>query len=449
MITTPSGAPVPPLVEHPLLGLTPALSRDPLGTLTALARERGDFARMRLLAYPGVLVSHPALVEQVLLTHNRHFLKSLATHRLRAVLGEGLLTSEGDFWRKQRKLAQPGFHRERIASYATVMAEAGERAVTSWADGQARDVHHDMLVLAVEIVGKTLFGADVRDTADQVSAAVDAGLHYLIGRINSPWVLLPDWVPTPGWTRFQRSNRQLNAVVYGMIAQHRAAGDNGDLLSMLVQARDENGQPMSDRQLRDEVMTLFLAGHETTANALAWTWYLLAHHPEIVDRLQREVDGVLRGRTPGADDLPRLPFAGAVVAESLRLYPPAWSIGRRARHDVEIGGQLVRKGTVVLISQWVLHRDERFFERPDLFHPERWLEGLAARLPRFAYIPFGGGPRQCIGNGFARMEATLLLATIAQRVRLELVPNQTVVPEPTITLRPRNGLRMVVRRRDA
>ncbi|MBI2755457.1 MAG: cytochrome P450 [Chloroflexi bacterium] len=422
----------------------PALAADALGTMTAVARERGDFARVRLFTYPGVLVSHPDLIEEVLIAQNRGFVKSLATRRLRAVLGSGLLTSDGDFWRRQRRLAQPAFHRDRIAAYAAVMVDAAERVAGTWRDGQQCDVHDEMMRLTLEIVGKTLFSANVGGAAQEIGRAVDDALHFLIRRINSPWVLLPDWVPSPGYGRFIRARRHLDRVVYQMIADHRRQGDRDDLLSMLLQAQDEDGQPMSDRQVRDEVMTLFLAGHETTAIALSWTWYLLAQHPEVERRLTAELAEVLGGRLPTPADLPSLTYIGHVVAESLRLYPPAWSMGRQATRNLEIGGQPVRKGTVILISQWVLHRDARFFQDPEAFRPERWEDGLAQRLPRFAYFPFGGGPRQCIGNGFALMEATLLLATLAQRYRLALVPGQSIGLDPTITLRPRGGIQMLL-----
>jgi cytochrome P450 len=297
-----------------------------------------------------------------------------------------------------------------------------------------------MMRLTLQIVAKTLFDADVDDDAKEVGRALAALME-----LNSDFrklILTPTWLPTPRNIRAAVAIRRLDKIIFRFIAERRTSGkDAGDLLSMLLAARDEDGSRMTDRQLRDEAITIFLAGHETTANALSWTWMLLSQNPAVETKLHAELDAVLAGRTPSLDDLPKLRYTGHVITESMRLYPPAWGMARVAIEDVEIGGYSIPKGCGVSLAQWVVHRDPRWFDAPEEFCPERWEGDLMKRLPRFAYFPFGGGPRQCIGNNFAVMEATLLLATIAQRFRIRLVPGHPVVPMPSITLRPRYGIR--------
>jgi len=435
-------------LDNPLWGHWLTFTRDQLSRLEQLATY-GDWVPLRFPPLRAVLVNHPALVEDLLVTHNRDLIKPLSVQRLRSLLGKGLLTSEGDLWRRQRRLMQPAFHRERVSAYTTSMVELGVRAVAGWSDGEERDIHQEMMRLTFAVAGKTLFGADLSGDAGEVGAALAVALTALEKRIESFGILLPDAVPTPTNLRLRRAVRTLDRLVYRLIAERRASGeDRGDLLALLLAARDEqDGTGMTDQQLRDEVMTLVLAGHETTALALTWAWYLLAQHPTAEARLHAELDQVLGERLPSGSDLPRLTYAGWVVAESLRLYPPAWAVERAAIRDTEIGGRRVRRNSTFLMSPWTIHRDPRWFERPLAFEPERWADDLARRLPRFAYFPFGGGPRQCIGNTFALTEATLLLATIAQRFRLGLTPGQEVVPAPAITLRPRGGLRMRLQRR--
>jgi cytochrome P450 len=416
-------------------------SRDPLGYLPWLAREYGDIVTMRYFRFRVYFVSHPDYIEQVLVTHNRKLIKGRILRKNKRLFGNGLLTAEGDFWLRQRRLAQPAFHRGRVASYADTMVRFTERLVAEWKGGEERDIHEEMMRLTLQIVGKTLFDADVDREAQQVGAALRSLME--LNSDFSKMILTPSWLPTLRNIRAGLAIRRLDKIIFRIIAERRASGrDTGDLLSMLLHAQDEDGSRMNDQQLRDEVITLFLAGHETTANALAWTWLLLSQNPQAEARLHRELQEVLGGRAPRIEDLASLPYAAHVITESMRLYPPAWGMARLATEELEVGGYTIPKGCGVSLSQWVVHRDPRWFDAPEEFRPERWEGDLAKRLPRFAYFPFGGGPRQCIGNNFATMEATLLLASIAQRFRIRVLPEHPVVPMPTITLRPRYGIRV-------
>ncbi|HEX5727017.1 MAG TPA: cytochrome P450 [Longimicrobiaceae bacterium] len=421
-----------------------AFRRDPLGFLLRLHRGYGDVVHFRFGGRRLYLLGHPDHVRDVLVTHHRNFIKSLALQRARVLLGQGLLTSEGEHHLRQRRLAQPAFHRERIAAAGHTMVEYAARTAGRWRAGHELDATREMNRLTLAIAGKTLFGADVEGEADEIGGAMTDALG-LFNRLTNPLGPLLDRLPVPGTIRFRRARERLDATIYRMIGERRRSGeDRGDLLSMLLHARDEEGDGggMTDAQLRDEALTLFLAGHETTANALAWTWHLLALHPEAEARLHRELDGALPGRDPGPDDLPALRFTRAVLAEAMRLYPPAWTMGREPLQDFAVGGYRVRAGTVVMLSPWVLHRDARFFPEPAAFRPERWTPEMEESLPRLAYFPFGAGPRKCIGEAFAWMEGVLVLATLARRWRLRHAPGARVAPEPLITLRPR-GLRMV------
>ncbi|HWP28608.1 MAG TPA: cytochrome P450, partial [Chloroflexota bacterium] len=346
-------------------------------------------------------------------------------------------------------LIQPAFHRQQLAAYSEIMVACTEQLLATWRDGEVRDIHQEMMRLTLQIVARALFGADVADEAAVVDEALRVALERFGTRLSSLAFLLPDTLPTPDNWGFLRAARRLDAIVYRIIAARRASGaDRGDLLSILLRARDEaDGGGMTDRQLHDEVMTLLLAGHETTAIALSWTWYLLSQHPAVEARLLAELQAVLGGRAPTAEDLPRLPYTEWVLWEALRLYPPAWALAREAVQDCEIGGYPVPAGTIVVMSQWLLHRDPRYFDAPERFLPERWADGLAKRLPRYAYFPFGGGPRLCIGAGFASLEAALVLATVLPRFRLTLVPGHPIALWPSVTLRPRYGIRMVLHRR--
>jgi cytochrome P450 len=393
-------------------------------------------------------VNRPDYIESILVTQSGNFEKSKDYRALRRVLGTGLLTSEGDFWKRQRKLVQPAFHQQRIAVYAETMVEFARRMMASWTDGQTLDIHEAMLRLTLDIVAKTLFDTDVSQEAEDVGAA----LQVLMGKFMRQAAfafLLPSWVPIPTTSHLQRAVRQLDKVIYEIIRQRRAAGQlSGDLLSVLLAAQDDEGIGMTDRQLHDEIMTLFLAGHETTANVLSWTWLLLGRYPDVTEKLNRELRSVLDGKPPTPADLPRLIYTDMVLRETMRLYPPVWIIGRRALTPFRLGEFELPAETNVLMSQFMMHRDARYFPDPSHFDPERWSasDARSLLLPRFAYFPFGGGPRVCVGAGFAMMEAVLLLATIAQQFQVNLVPGQAIGMLPSVTLRPKNGIQAMVRR---
>src|SRR6266480_3013738 len=422
------------------------LNNNPLEYFTKVAREYGDVAGLRVLNFKTVFINHPSLIEEVLVTNARKYSKGRVLRANRHVFGEGLLTSEGDFWLWQRRLAQPAFHRARIASYAATMVDYTERMVQGWRGGEERDAHQEMMRLTLEIVAKTLFDADVERDAQEVGKSLELLLE--IGANFRRTIFVPHWLPTPTNLRVRREVKQIEKILYRIIAERRASGrDAGDLLSMLLSAQDEDGSRMTDRQLRDEAITLFLAGHETTASTLSWTWWLLAQNPAVEAKLHAELDEVLNGRAPSLDDLSRLPYTGNVITESMRLYPPAWGLARVAIEDHELAGYAVKKGMGVAMAQWVVHRDPRWYDAPEEFRPERWEGDLIKRLSRFAYFPFGGGPRQCIGNAFALMEAALILATIARKFRMRLAANHPVAPLASITLRPRHGVRVTLESR--
>jgi cytochrome P450 len=429
-------------------GNLPEFRQGRLAFLSRCAREFGDVVALRFGPRRITLLSHPDAIEEVLVRQNHNFIKHFAMRMNPLVLGKGLLTSEGDFWLRQRRLVQPAFHRQRLNAFAAVMVAYTDRLLQSWTPGETRDILTEMMRLTLEITAKTLFDAEAGSDVQVVNEALRFLQNNFVVRFNSLWPI-PLIIPTPTNLRLRRAVRRLDEIIYGFIRQRRASTeDRSDLLSLLLHARDEvDRTQMTDQQLRDEAMTLFLAGHETTALALSWTWYLLASHATAEERLADEVSAVLGGRLPMVEDLPRLRFTEQVVLESMRLYPPAYTLGREALADCEIAGYLIPRRTTALMSQWVVHRDKRFFEEPDEFHPERWAGDFAQRLPKYAYFPFGGGPRLCIGNTFAMMEMVLALATISQRYRFTLVPGQEVIPWPTFTLRPKDGIWAVLRRR--
>lgn len=429
-----------------------ALRRDPLGFLERTARQ-GDLVPLRVGPYKLLFINHPDLLHEVFVAKDASFHKGRGLEQTRDVFGQGLLTSEGDFHRRQRRLIQPAFHRRRIEAYADTMAADAAATAARFRDGDTVDIQREMMRLTLRIVARCLFSVDVEDaSAREVGRALDAligAFSVVPGPLKALLRKLPPVLPAE--RRARKALATLDALIYGMIAERRRAGDveeRGDLLSLLLAARDEDdGGVMSDRQVRDEALTLFLAGHETTANALAWTWYLLAQSPQAEARFHAEIDEVLGDRLPGAQDVPALPYTRQVFTESMRLYPPAWAVSRRSVEPVTVGGDPLAPGTGVLASQWVLHRDPRYFPDPLAFRPERWTEDFEASLPKLAYFPFGAGPRICIGMGFARMEGALLLATLGRRWRMRLVPGQRIEPQARITLRPEGGVMVVLERR--
>jgi cytochrome P450 len=413
------------------------------------AREHGDVVFFRFLNVPMCLLTHPDDIEDVLVKNSSNFAKSRNYHALKPILGNGLLLSEGAFWQKQRKLVQPSFRHESIAAYAKVMADSAQQMLTGWRDGQTRDVHQEMMGLTLEVVAKSLLGTDVSREAGKVEQAMRDLTSQLLVMPNIAF-FLPDFFPLPSTLRLRRAVRELNGIIYSMIRARRAANSpSHDLLQMLLDAQDEDGSQMTDVQLRDEMMTLFIAGHETTAIALSWTWYLLAQNPEVERKLADELSHVRKGRAPVVSDLRALPYTEMVVKETMRLYPPAWVIGRQALTDFEVRGYRLLAGTNVLVSQWITQRDARFYPEPERFNPDRWKGDpiRSGRLPRYAYFSFGSGPRVCIGAGFAMMEATLLLATIAQRFNLTLASDQSIEILPLVTLRPKHGINMTLQER--
>ena len=422
---------------------------DAIRYFTKCIRDYGDIVFLRFLGVPMCLVNRPDCIESVLVTQHNNFEKSKDYRALRRVLGNGLLTSEGVFWRRQRKLVQPAFHQGRIAAYAEVMVAYTERMVASWKHGQGLDVHEAMMRLTLDIVAKTLFDTDVSREAEDVGAALQVLMSKFFRQAGFA-LLLPSFIPIPTTRRLQRAVGQLDKVIYEIIRRRRTSGQtSGDLLSVLLRAQDDEGLGMTDRQLHDEIMTLFLAGHETTANALSWTWLLLGQNPGVEEKLVEELRRVLSGRSPTAADLPRLTYTEMILREAMRLYPPVWVIGRRGLAPFRMGEYELPAETNVLMSQIITHRDARYFPDPDRFDPDRWKadDPRFVSLPRFAYFPFGRGPRVCIGAGFAMMEAVLLLATIAQRFTLTLVPGQTIEKLPSVTLRPKSGIRVILHRR--
>lgn len=418
-----------------------------LDFLSECARDYGDVCSFRFGPKRCFLVNHPDLIEQVLATDARHYIKHFGARNYKPVLGNGLVTSEGEFWLRQRRMAQPAFNKDRLASYAPVMVELTEKMLDArWREGTWVDVHAEMSRVTSDIALKTLFDLDNVADRDAYSESLRVAFRELSGRLGRV-LRAPRWMPTPGNLRLNRSLARLRTLVDSFIQRARERGTGNDLLSRLIQARDEGGEGMTDEQLRDEAMTIYLAGHETTALTLSWTWYAIAQHPRVEEQLAAEWSAVLDGRSPTAEDLPRLSYTHHVITEAMRLYPPVYLVGREAVTDRELGGYRVRRGTTVFLSQWVTHRDGRFYDDPLIFRPERWAEGLAARLPRYAYFPFGGGPRICIGNNFAMMEAVLILATIGQRWRFTLEPSPPVEFELGITLFPHQGIPAVLRRR--
>ena len=453
--TTPAPRRPPGPRGLPVVGTSFMASRDSTQTLTRWARDYGDIVYYPFFGLRFYLLFHPQHVEQVLLGKTGNFVKGITSRANPELFGNGLLTSDGDFWRRQRRLSNPAFHRESIVRYAEITTEEAARLLQGWKSGETRNIHNDMMNVTLRIVLRSLFGSDLGESMKVIEPALEAIMVSSSGFHSIAFFL---GLPTLTRARHFRAVREIDRVVYALIARGRdklksgegrardaeqaPAGGAKDLLTLLLTSRDDDGNSMSDQQLRDEVITLLLAGHETTALNLSWTWYLLAQYPDVEEKLHTELDAVLGDRPPCAADLLKLQYTDGVIRETLRLYPPAWRIFRRTEEPFAVGDYVLPAGSNIVLSQWVTQRDPRWFREPERFYPDRWSEEAAAKLPRFAYFPFGGGPRVCIGAGFAMMEATLLLATIAQRFRMRLAPNQRIEPLASITLRPKNGIRV-------
>ena len=455
----PAGAAIPTTAApgpkgQPLLGVARDLIAGAPVYLSHLADTYGPFVRFNVFFNKFYLVSDPELVREVLVTQAANFPKDdRDVELLDRAVGHGLVSANGEEHKRQRRLTQPAFHTRRIDAYAGTMVDYTTAMLDEWADGQALDAAEAMSTLTMLIVARTLFGADrvaMKDTAERIGAAI----HVIQATADKEFqsaLVLPEWLPT-AMNRNRRAAREvLYETIDRLIAQRRAqsdAADNGDLLSMLLLSRDEGGDRMSDDEVRDQLVTLFVAGHETTSNALTWTWYLLSQHPEAEARLHAEVDAALGGRPPALADLPRLPYTMQVIKEAMRLYPPAWVVNVRcAAADTTLGPYAVKKGDLLWLSPFVMHRRPAYFPDPERFDPDRWTAERERALPKFAYMPFGGGPRVCIGNGFALMEAHLIVAAVAQRYRLRLRPGHPIDLNAQITLSNHGGMPMTVQRR--
>jgi cytochrome P450 len=438
-------------------------SRDSTQKLMRWARDYGDIVYYHFFDFEVYILFHPQHVEQILLGKTGNFVKGMTSRANPELFGNGLLTSDGEFWRRQRRLSNPAFHRESLARYAEITIEEAARLIDTWKPGETRNIHNDMMNVTLRIVLRSLFGTELGNNMRVIEPALEAIMKSSSGFNSIAFYLR---VPTPARKLHFLAVQKLNEIVYALIdrGRHKLQTDGQaanvpqpaspqqatgpkDLLTLLLTARDDDGNSMSDQQLRDEVITLLLAGHETTALNLSWTWYLLGQHPEVEKKLHAELDAVLGGRAPRPADLPKLQYTDRVLRETLRLYPPAWRIFRRTEEALKVGDYTLPAGANIVLSQWVTQRDPRWFREPERFNPDRWSEETASKLPRFAYFPFGGGPRVCIGAGFAMMEATLLLAAIAQRFCMRLTPNQRVEPLASITLRPKNGIRVKLEQR--
>jgi len=441
----------------PWVGKAPAFAKDPLKLFHSLATTYGPIVSVTLFGIPFMVVSDPEYIREILVTKAERFPKSDRDLAIMGpALGFGLLTTNGAQHRTYRKLAQPAFHAKRIVTYADTMVNLADAMTATWRDGETRDINADMLHVTMSIVAKTLFDAD-RGNMAGAAQQIGEAIHQLQEIVNYDFTwheLMPHWLPTRINRMRKPSRHLLDTIIEGMIAERRAGAvngvvvDRGDLLSMLLVAEDEHGKTLNDAEVRDESINLFVAGHETTSNALTWTWYLLSQNPAAAAKLHAELDRVLAGRTPTLHDLAALPYTQQVIKEAMRLYPPAWTLNaRQPTEDVTVAGFLIPKGTQVFISPYVMHRLPQYFADPDEFRPERFTAEFEESLPRYAYMPFGGGPRVCIGNAYAMMEAGLVLATVAQRYSLQLAPEAKVETKPLITLMAKYGLPMIVHAR--
>ncbi len=436
-VRRPSGPRGAPLIGHAL-----EFARDSLELMTRAAREHGPVARLRMFDRELLLLTDPADIEQVLVRDSGSYIKDKFTHDLSRALGNGLVTSEGAHWKRQRKLMAFAFTPKKIAAYANTMTQVAAHECASWAPGQVVNLHQEMSRITLEIVAKVLFHADIEADARVVEHSMAVLNHFFAESVEAA-VRLPPWIPTPANVRLNRAVRRIDDILFQIIKQRRKQAESGDdLLGAMLTAKDDSGKGMSDQELRDECITLFIAGHETTALALTHCLYLLAQHRHVREQFHAELGTVLGGRMPTAEDAKALQVTERIIKESMRVYPPVWVIGREATREVELGGYAIKPGTQLILPQWVVHRDPRFFPDPEEFDPDRFLPERCKAWPRFAYFPFGGGPRVCVGNHFAMMEATLLLALFGQRFHFELMPGERLEFRPSVTLRPKgDGVR--------
>lgn len=436
--------------KFPFVGNMPEFVRDPIKFVTRLQQDYGDVAAFSLMGKKSVLISNPEDVDRVLLETGKRYNngKQNGSSTMQLILGNGLVTSEGDFWKRQRKLVAPSFHHQSIKKYTDQIVAYTQDLAQTWQSGDVRDIHQEMMLLTQRIIMKVLFDADVRDTADQASEAFNIMMQAMGAEQKGLEAFLPDFIPTAKRVQLKEAVAYINESLTDMVEKRRGEDTaKHDLLTMLMEARDDQGQPMSTEQLLDEIRTLYLAGHETTASTLTWTWYMLSQNPDVYTKLEAEIEQVLGGHAPTAEDVQQLAYCDAVIKETLRCYPVAWITLRVPWEDVEIGGYHIAKGTSVFLSPWVVHHDPRWYAEPDTFSPERWLKDKAEQPPRKAYLPFGGGPRICIGNGFAMMESVLILATLIQEHHISILPQQSVEIELSGTLRPKMGLQAAITQR--
>ncbi|MDQ0220649.1 cytochrome P450 [Peribacillus cavernae] len=434
-----------------LTGHLKEFQSDPLEFLTRLTTEYGDVAKIRFGPFQNVyLISDPDLIKQVLVTKQKHFVKSRDFHALKPIIGEGLLTSEKELHMRQRRLIQPAFRKTHIVNYGQDMIDITTNYISTWKDGEERMITQDMMSMALGIISKTMFSMDFEEGYDVLGEPIETAMRTAVKRMRT-LLQPPLWVPTRSNREYKNAIHELDKVLFEIIDKRREdAEKQEDMLGILMDARDdEDGLGMTDTQVRDELMTIFLAGHETTANALSWTLYLLSQHPEVESKLFHEIENVIGNRLPAPEDFKNLTYTQNIIWESLRLYPPGFVTGREVDEDVDIGGYHFKKGDMILVSQYVMHHKQEYFDNPESFYPERFENNFAKTIPAYAYFPFGGGPRVCIGNHFAMMEAVLVLVCISQRYRLRIAPDHhEVTPYPSITLRPKRGLRMIVEERN-
>jgi cytochrome P450 len=432
-----------------LMGCGDEFKKDPLDFFTHCQQQYGDFVPFRIGVFPCVLVSDPEMIHEVLVSRAEDFFKETGVKNNRAFFGDGLLNSEGEYWKRQRRLASPSFSPRALENYSLTMVDHTNALLKKWQDGAVVDIQAEMMSLTLSIAGRTLFDIELDVTQGTLQKDLIDSQHYLMERMDDFIAMIfPEWVPFPVNIHLLQSIKNVDEVIYKLIRERRTdTKGRTDLLSTLIDVRDDDGSGLTDRQIRDEVFTLFFAGHETTALTLTWTLHLLSQNPQVEERLLAELKEVIGDRRAVADDFHKLPYMDKVIRESMRVRPPVWAFGRQCIADCEIGGYPIPKGTTILMSQWVCNRKELYFKDPERFDPDRWTKEFSQNLPKFAYFPFGGGPRVCIGNNFAMLEGMLLLSSIMQDFHLTAVPDHPVVLQPAVTLKPKHGIKLKLTRR--